>query len=112
MIYKRYEPTNLLATFILLLLFPACLATAVQSQYSSIFIAFPAAFGSYWFTITALIVGYRVSPLHPLASIPGPLVCKISKLWFAYKVFEGNGHRYLLQLHAQYGDVVRLGEYR
>ncbi|EJF60792.1 cytochrome P450 [Dichomitus squalens LYAD-421 SS1] len=55
------------------------------------------------------MVAYRLSPLHPLARYPGPLLCKVSALWLAYKSTSGTQHRYVKSLHDRYGDVVRIG---
>ena len=111
MIYKRYEPSGLLATFVLLLLVPATLAGMANDLSSSLLgTIFGVLFG-YWGTLSSLTIVYRLVPFHPLASIPGPLLCKISKLWLAYKTYGGKQHLYLLELHRRYGDVVRIGEW-
>ena len=52
---------------------------------------------------------YRLSPLHPLARFPGPLPCKVTGFWMAYKSRTGMQHRYAKALHERYGDVVRIG---
>ncbi|KAK8088284.1 hypothetical protein PG997_003245 [Apiospora hydei] len=47
--------------------------------------------------------------LHPLASVPGPKLCAISRLpyWLAY--FRGVDVYWLNRLHQRYGPVVRFG---
>ena len=45
---------------------------------------------------------------HPLASVPGPRLAAITRLWYAYQVSQS---RLLLQsreLHDKYGPVVRI----
>ncbi|KAF7310129.1 hypothetical protein MIND_00386300 [Mycena indigotica] len=59
--------------------------------------------------LSSSIVAYRLSPWHPLASIPGPTLAKASKLWSVYIQLSGRKHRILKELHDQYGDFVRIG---
>ncbi|THH23060.1 hypothetical protein EUX98_g8119 [Antrodiella citrinella] len=109
LVYKRYEPSGILATFSLQVLLPGVLSLLVKHQYSSILNAVATAYVGYWTTLLVLILGYRLSPLHPLAKFPGPIVCKVSKWWLAYQVTQGKVHEYHRELHARYGDVVRIG---
>ncbi|KAJ7266574.1 cytochrome P450 [Mycena rebaudengoi] len=53
---------------------------------------------------------YRISPAHSLSKYRGPLICKISKLWLVYISSQGKLHLYIQALHAEYGDIVRIGE--
>ncbi|GAP85089.2 putative cytochrome P450 family protein [Rosellinia necatrix] len=46
---------------------------------------------------------------HPLASFPGPLSAKVTKIWRAYGMYKGTWHRDLVDLHRKYGPVVRIG---
>lgn len=55
------------------------------------------------------MVAYRLSPFHPLAKFPGPLLARITNLWLAYVVYTGKRHVKLAQLHNQYGVFVRTG---
>lgn len=63
-------------------------------------------------TLLSSIFTYRVSPFHPLAQYPGPLLCKASKLWTAYIAYRGKLHHYHRMLHVQYGPIVRVGKRR
>jgi hypothetical protein len=55
------------------------------------------------------ILAYRLSPFHPLAKYPGPLICKMTRLWACYQA-AGRQQRYYYQsLFERYGDVVRTG---
>jgi hypothetical protein len=54
-------------------------------------------------------LAYRLSPFHPLADYPGPLIAKSSKWWGAYVTFRGDTHSHYKNLHDYYGDVVRVG---
>ncbi|KAF2712060.1 cytochrome P450 [Pleomassaria siparia CBS 279.74] len=50
---------------------------------------------------------YRIY-FHPLRHFPGPKSAAISPLPLAISLFNGNIHIYLRDLHAKYGDVVRV----
>ena len=45
----------------------------------------------------------------PLAQFPGPFLASLTKLWLVYKIRQGQYHRLIQTLHAQYGPVVRIG---
>ncbi|KAJ2934634.1 hypothetical protein H1R20_g2468, partial [Candolleomyces eurysporus] len=61
------------------------------------------------FSLGGLIICYRLSPLHPLADYPGPLICKVTKLWGAWVALRGDFHWYVKDLHDRYGPIVRVG---
>ena len=44
-----------------------------------------------------------------LRSIPGPPVAAYTKLWRLYDVWKGHAHMTAIDIHKQYGDVVRIG---
>ena len=64
-----------------------------------------------WFVSLGASIGfYRVFwPWHPLYSIPGPLLARVSQLWIFGCVLHGQTRHDLQRLHAKYGDVVRIG---
>lgn len=47
--------------------------------------------------------------LHPLANVPGPFYCKISKLPWDYWQWHGRLPQFQAKVHAKYGEVVRIG---
>ena len=110
MIYKRYEPSGVVASSALLLVLPGVLVFILRSSFAGLLATTGFVYGGFWLTIIMLVVGYRLSPLHPLASFPGPVLCKISKLWLTHIVRQGKAHLYVRSLHAKYGDVVRIGK--
>ncbi|EIN11080.1 cytochrome P450 [Punctularia strigosozonata HHB-11173 SS5] len=59
--------------------------------------------------MATLLVLYRISPWHPLATFPGPLSYKITNLRYAEVVASGWRHKTIRSLHEQYGDIVRIG---
>ena len=46
--------------------------------------------------------------LHPLSTIPGPLLAKFSNLWINIRYMRGSWHEDILAAHRKYGDVVRI----
>ena len=64
---------------------------------------------TYLAALLASTAVYRLSPWHPLARYPGPLGCKLSKLWMGAVCVPGFQHKYIQALHERYGDVVRIG---
>lgn len=65
---------------------------------------------TYLLTLAISVTVYRLSPFHPLAQYPGPVLNKITKLAGMQNSWGGHGHRNNHQLHAKYGPVVRVGE--
>ncbi|KAH6980715.1 cytochrome P450 [Ilyonectria sp. MPI-CAGE-AT-0026] len=58
-------------------------------------------------TLLLLVYVYRIF-LHPLRRIPGPFPAKFTELWRTTKYAKGNWHQDILDLHRQYGPVVRV----
>ncbi|KAI0786227.1 cytochrome P450 [Abortiporus biennis] len=73
------------------------------------FLSFARTFGIYYVFLGGYILTYRLSPMHPLAGYPGPLLAKVSKIWIVFHGRDGNQHRVIQDLHRTYGDVVRIG---
>ncbi|KAJ7625445.1 cytochrome P450 [Mycena rosella] len=108
-IFNRLEPHNPLVFTSLLVLPPLVLSAFLGTYGNSIFMTIGISFLTYLTTILASVVLYRVSPFHPLASYPGPLAYKITKLWLAGNALGGKQHLIIQDLHQRYGDVVRVG---
>ncbi|KAI9462028.1 high nitrogen upregulated cytochrome P450 monooxygenase 2 [Russula earlei] len=105
--FRRYEPRSSLSRVALLVVIPALLSFPISYTHAvSWYAALPLAFIAYGGSLGAFILAYRLSPFHPLAKFPGPLIAKTSKLWAAYVSFRGDQHRYYKRLHDLYGDVV------
>jgi hypothetical protein len=60
-------------------------------------------------TIAIVTVLYRISPFHPLARYPGPIINKATSLASAYAVLTGKRHLISKDLHERYGPFVRNG---
>ncbi|KAK7032590.1 hypothetical protein VNI00_012853 [Paramarasmius palmivorus] len=105
---KDHEPTarTLFQTVITLVVEPLFLGYLVSPSLSlwntfAIYIAF------FTSLITSVLL-YRLSPLHPLHSVPGPLLAKTTKLWTAYLCWKGKQYLALKELHDKYGPIVRI----
>jgi hypothetical protein len=59
--------------------------------------------------LTSLFL-YRLSPFHPLARYPGPLINRVTLLRMASAASTGKRHLYLSELHKKYGSHVRIGK--
>jgi hypothetical protein len=79
---------------------------------------FEPAFILFWKTFllaTSLICGYFITSsiysltLHPLADVPGPKLCGISRIPYWLKSIRGRDVHWLHELHTRYGSVVRFG---
>ena len=53
---------------------------------------------------------YRMSPFHPLARFPGPVLYRLSEFTMAYTISRGKRHLVVRDLHAQYGSIIRIGK--
>jgi hypothetical protein len=89
---------------------PALLSHLISYTGRSSYTAVPLAFTAYGGALMFFTLAYRLSPFHPLAKYPGPVIAKTSKWWAAYMSGRGDIHRYYKCLHDHYGDVVRIGE--
>lgn len=65
---------------------------------------------AYASTLALVTVAHRLSPWHPLASYPGPLMARATSLWLSH--VSSTGKRYLIldALHARYGPFLRIGK--
>ncbi|KAI0755286.1 high nitrogen upregulated cytochrome P450 monooxygenase 2 [Daedaleopsis nitida] len=108
-VFRKYETYNI-SFHLFLLLAPPALATALAAPPQWSFVhAGLVIFGTYLAALVSSIVVYRLSPLHPLARYPGPIGCRISKLYLGAISIPGFQHKYIKSLHDKYGDVVRIG---
>ena len=110
-VYKRYEPdtSSPFIQFILLVAVPSIPAACFLPHYTSTAIAILVAYASFYVSLLTSIVLYRISPWHPLAKYPGPLIAKISKIWASYVMATGEYHLVTKKLHEKYGRYVRIG---
>lgn len=57
--------------------------------------------------LLASTVIYRLF-FHPLASVPGPFLAKLTSAWLAYAYWRQDWHTRAIELHKQYGPVIRI----
>ncbi|KAJ2903867.1 L-ornithine-N5-monooxygenase [Zalerion maritima] len=70
----------------------------------------PSAFFYYLLGIYVSLLTYRLTPLHPLSSFPGPVGYKLSSLHLSSQLIkDATAFRRVQALHQQYGDFVRMG---
>ena len=112
MIFRFFEPRSILSRVTLLFVIPALLSQPISSTGHSLYAAVPFAFTTYIGTLIFFTLVYRLSPFHPLAKYPGPVIARASKWWGVYYSARGDPHRQYKHLHDRYGDVVRIGQRR
>ncbi|KAH7931071.1 high nitrogen upregulated cytochrome P450 monooxygenase 2 [Leucogyrophana mollusca] len=106
--FNKHEPVVSWSLFAILAVAPtppAALLCEHMTALHSALVAYSLFFG----TLFTSIVIYRISPIHPLAKYPGPVLCKVSQLWTVWIVSGGKQHQYRKTLHDAYGPVVRIG---
>ncbi|KAL3491635.1 cytochrome P450 [Aspergillus germanicus] len=72
--------------------------------FASLWMQIPAAFGA--LLLSKLIWDAFLSPLRVFG---GPIPAKVTNIWRAWQAFNGHIDRNQVQLHRQYGSVVRIG---
>ena len=87
---------------------PACLSTLLAPHYGKVLGAL-VTFATYYGVLSTSILIYRLSPWHPLARYPGPLLARTTKWWLVAKSIFGKQHLTIHALHERYGDIVRIG---
>ena len=105
---RNRQPVSLRRSIVPIALIPGMLAYYSQDPGISVLNLYLI----FIMTLMSSILTYRLSPFHPLAQYPGPLLCKTSKLWGAHIAYRGELHHYHRMLHAQYGPIVRVGKRR
>ncbi|KAJ6475695.1 cytochrome P450 [Mycena vitilis] len=107
--FKNYEPTDVPRIVGILTVPPLLVALLPPEGPSTVLGSLLRSYSLFYSLLLSLILAYRVSPVHPLSKYPGPVLCKISKLWLTFITYRGELHRYVKSLHDKYGDVVRIG---
>ncbi|PPQ88069.1 hypothetical protein CVT25_013677 [Psilocybe cyanescens] len=109
LIYKKYESCNMVVGSVMLLGTPLVLSALYLPHTTNFLQAALTVLPLFWTSLFTSIVTYRLSPWHPLANYPGPLLCKVSQLYVGFRSLGGKQHIYYQQLHEKYGDYVRVG---
>ncbi|KAF8899918.1 cytochrome P450 [Gymnopilus junonius] len=109
LIFKKIEAHDPRISLPLILGVPLALSGLYLPHVASFSKAALIAFPLFWTSTLTSIALYRLSPWHPLAKYPGPILCKLSKFYLAFMSTGGKQHLYYAQLHEKYGDAVRVG---
>jgi hypothetical protein len=112
LIFRYFEPESAPSRVALLIVTPALLSLPVSYTGRSPYTAVPLAFTAYLGVLILFTLAYRLSPFHPLAKYPGPVIARASNWWAAYINARGDLHRHYKNLHDRYGDIVRIGSCR
>ncbi|KAI0641498.1 high nitrogen upregulated cytochrome P450 monooxygenase 2 [Trametes meyenii] len=105
----KYLETFSIAAHILLLCVPLLIGFLLLLPSMAFLHATFFSAGVFLATLLTSVTVYRLSPFHPLARYPGPLGCRLSKFWMAYRSLSGHQHLYIQRLHNRYGNIVRTG---
>ncbi|KJA26257.1 hypothetical protein HYPSUDRAFT_52570 [Hypholoma sublateritium FD-334 SS-4] len=108
-IFKKTETHEPLLFLPLIFGVPAILTKFYHPRAAGLLSTIVIVSGTFWASLLASIGIYRLSPWHPLAKYPGPILCKLSKFRLAYLCAQGKQHMDYQTLHEKYGDVVRVG---
>ncbi|KAJ7267492.1 high nitrogen upregulated cytochrome P450 monooxygenase 2 [Mycena rebaudengoi] len=108
-LFNKLEVEYLNLLLRLLVILPLIPASLLAVHYSSLLSALSVGYFASYATLVVSVLLYRLSPFHPLARHPGPLLAKLSKLWCVYHTHTGKLHITFRQLHEQYGPIVRIG---
>ncbi|THH32413.1 hypothetical protein EUX98_g1775 [Antrodiella citrinella] len=109
LILNRFEPHAIPVLTVLLIIHPV-IATLLLLSHVSTLASLGIAFGVYHATLLSSIAFYRVSPFHPLARYPGPVLLKLSSLWVYEMGISGKRHLVIQKMHEQYNsEVIRIG---
>ncbi|KAJ7735296.1 cytochrome P450 [Mycena maculata] len=66
-------------------------------------------YATFWSSLSLSIIVYRLSPFHPLAKFPGPMINRVTKLWGLGVALRGYQYLSFKKLHDTYGPYVRTG---
>jgi hypothetical protein len=112
-VFKRYEPDSPLPLLVLLGVIPGIIANHLLPILpNNILLAALSIYTPYFSLIFAFVAAYRLSPFHPLAKYPGPILNKLSKFRVSWILAGGKVHIHYQDLHKEYGDVVRVGKFK
>ncbi|KAI5119310.1 hypothetical protein M0805_004554 [Coniferiporia weirii] len=109
--YKKYEfqPSSYFPTLLLLGATPFLSSSFLLAHFSSATSAYLSGFSTFYVSLLTSIAIYRVSPWHPLAKYPGPILAKLTKFWIIAVILKGDQLRVIADLHKKHGPYVRTG---
>ncbi|KAF5384474.1 hypothetical protein D9757_006474 [Collybiopsis confluens] len=107
--FRSHEPfgRTVPPTLAFILAEPIILCIGLAFTRSLPWTSYLLAYGAFHASLLSSIVLYRLSPFHPLARIPGPVMHKVSKLRAVWICWQGRQHIEFKAMHDKYGPVVR-----
>ena len=106
---KHYESVDIKISLSVLAILPSISAWWLVVNSYTIALSIACAYPMFYIVLLASVIGYRLSPYHPLAKYPGLTIMKITKLWAVWIAYRGRTHIHMKALHDKYGSVVRIG---
>lgn len=106
--FNRLEPRGAVQILVLAIAPPIMLIIGLRSTQTTV-LHMIRSYVLFYAVLISSILAYRISPFHPLASYPGPFVCRLTRLWATYTTYRGFQHHYYKSLHEKYGTHVRTG---
>ena len=110
LVFKRWEPIKLRVVVPLLVFVPGLLSVLYMQHFGALKGTI-LAFSAYYGVLCSSIVLYRLSPWHPMARYPGPMLAKFSKFYMVYIVHQPQSWKWIQAQHHKYGDAVRIGAF-
>ncbi|KAK6978123.1 cytochrome P450 [Favolaschia claudopus] len=109
--FNQHEPQSAILPFVLLVIEPPALLALIDGANSTSFngLRLLYTYAIFLSSLSLSIILYRISPFHPLAQYPGPLISKATHLWDFWKAYGGRKYLYHSRLHEIYGPYVRTG---
>jgi hypothetical protein len=107
-VLSHYHPPASVLAYISVLYIPPVIVTFLAPSSSSA-LGFVRSLAIYLVSLGSSITVYRLSPFHPLAKYPGPLLARVSRLWATRHAASGRQNYVSHELFERYGDVVRTG---
>ncbi|ETW79538.1 cytochrome P450 monooxygenase 1 [Heterobasidion irregulare TC 32-1] len=108
-VFNRLEPRGAAVIGILILGIPATLSIALRASFTSLLSSAAFTLSNYLLSLISSLCIYRLSPFHPLARFPGPVLFKLSRIPAWILARSGVQHHYYLALHQRFGPYVRTG---
>lgn len=109
-VFNKFQPSLVIEFALLLFGAPTVVGTILsRKEHTSLLRSVLTSIGFHLATLIASTVVYRLSPFHPLARYPGPVLARVTRFWAFSKALGGKHHLMYHQLHEKYGDVVRTG---
>ncbi|KAF8968763.1 high nitrogen upregulated cytochrome P450 monooxygenase 2 [Flammula alnicola] len=108
--FRKIEPKSILWSLVAIAILSTPSTLLLIPYYGgSLWRAFCVSGVAFSMTLLESMTLYRISPFHPLAKYPGPLLCKVTKLWGAWAALDGKPFVHYKKLHDEYGPIVRIG---